>query len=110
LYYTKEDIAATLSRSNLDGTGEHEVARGVWGRCFEITADRVYFIRRAPSGEATLHSIKIATGKESQIGLLPTTPHGPSVWGLSVSPDGKYVIYSQIDRSAGDLMLVENFR
>jgi hypothetical protein len=30
--------------------------------------------------------------------------------GFAVSPDGKRIIFSQIDTSAVDLMLVENFR
>jgi len=30
--------------------------------------------------------------------------------GLNVSPDGRWLLYSQVDRNSGDLMLVENFR
>jgi hypothetical protein len=30
--------------------------------------------------------------------------------GLSVSPDGRYLLFSKLDYSGGDLMLVENFR
>ncbi len=34
------------------------------------------------------------------------TPFGA----LTVSPDGQRLLYSQIDQSGSDLMLVENFR
>jgi hypothetical protein len=36
----------------------------------------------------------------------------PPPWdpGFAVSPDEKRIIFSQVDRSAIDLMLVENFR
>ena len=30
--------------------------------------------------------------------------------GLSISPDGRWVIYSQTDQFNGDIMLVDNFR
>jgi len=32
-----------------------------------------------------------------------------SLGGLSVSPDGRWLLYSRIDEAASDLMLVENF-
>jgi len=31
-------------------------------------------------------------------------------WFLSAFPDGKRVVYSQVDRSSSDLYLIENFR
>jgi serine/threonine protein kinase len=34
---------------------------------------------------------------------------GPSFFGLSVSPDGGYVLYSQIDERRSDIMLVNDF-
>jgi dipeptidyl aminopeptidase/acylaminoacyl peptidase len=108
LYYTKQDgVAVTLWRSNPDGSGEREVIKGVFGRCFDVTADRIYFIRREASGVANIRSLMIATEKEQQIAPLLRFPGG---LGLSLSPGGKYLIYSQIDRRGGDLMLVENFR
>jgi hypothetical protein len=34
----------------------------------------------------------------------------PFFLGLSVSPDGRWLIYSQLDQSGSDIMLMENFR
>jgi hypothetical protein len=30
--------------------------------------------------------------------------------GMSVSPDGRYMLFSQVDESNADIMLVNNFR
>ena len=50
--------------------------------------------------------------RTSRIHRIYTFDKPPDAWGggLSVSPDGKWLLYSQIDEAARDLMLVENFR
>jgi hypothetical protein len=35
--------------------------------------------------------------------------NGPSVYGLSVSPDERYILYTEIDDRQSDIKLVENF-
>lgn len=110
LYFTKSANHSSLWRSKPDGSDEEEVAARVFGRCFDVTADSIYFIRREESGEAALRVYKIATGKESRVATATLPPHAPNEMGLSVSPDGRYVLYARVDRHAGDLMLLENFR
>jgi hypothetical protein len=35
----------------------------------------------------------------------------PATWGgLSLSPDGKWLVYSQVDNIPSDIMLVEHFK
>lgn len=110
LYFTKSANHSSLWRSKPDGSDEEEVAARVFGRCFDVTPDSIYFIRREESGEAALRVYKIATGKESRVATATLPPHAPNEMGLSVSPDGRYVLYARVDRHAGDLMLLENFR
>jgi hypothetical protein len=49
--------------------------------------------------------------RSSRIRRIYTFDKPPAPWlgGLSVSPDGKWLLYSRIDEVASDLMLVENF-
>jgi hypothetical protein len=54
-----------------------------------------------------LQFFSFATGKSRPI-LAPVKRLG---FGMGVSPDGHWLLYSQIDREAGsDLMLVDHFR
>jgi len=105
LYYAEPYRFSSLLRSNLDGSGEREVVAGVGLPWFDITSDRIYFVRTDKSGKSSLWDMVIATGKESFIASIQRTPSH----GLSLSPDGKYLIYSQVDRTGGGLMLLENF-
>jgi hypothetical protein len=50
--------------------------------------------------------MSFATGKVKTVAPMS----GPTAEGLSVSPDGRSLLFSQLDETGSDLMLVENFR
>jgi hypothetical protein len=104
LYYTKQERDATLWRSALDGSGETEIVTGVAKRGFAITADGLYYLHEEHERGVALRMRRLATGKETEISRI-VKPY----LGLSISPDGRYLLYSQTDREDSDLMLVENF-
>ena len=104
LFYMKTDQNAKLWMSAVDGSRETEVLDGVDSRGFVVTADRIYYLRQEPNGSFAIRRHGIATREGSQIASLPK----PIFGGLSISPDGKYLIYSQ-KLEASNLMLVEDF-
>jgi len=68
--------------------------------------------RIAPAGRTIYVKIEFfnpATGKTTPVA---TTEKVLARWipSLTVSPDGKYMLYTQIDQQGSDLMLMENFR
>jgi hypothetical protein len=88
----------------VDGAGETEVLSGVAHRGFVIAADRIYYMSQEPDGSTCIRRFMLATGVDSPI----VSVSGPVFVGLSLSPDGKYLVYSQL-RVAMNLMLVEDF-
>jgi Tol biopolymer transport system component/DNA-binding winged helix-turn-helix (wHTH) protein len=60
-------------------------------------------------GRAEIDFLDLVTSRIRRIYTLDKPP-APWLGGLSVSPDGKWLLYSRIDETASDLMLVENFR
>jgi hypothetical protein len=65
----------------------------------------IYFTE--PTGRISYH--RFATRTTTPIVTIADDPrlHNPS---LALSPDGRWLLYSQIDRSSADIVLVENFR
>jgi Tol biopolymer transport system component len=54
----------------------------------------------------TIQFIGFDGGEPKTIGTIPKWPAA----GLSVSPDGKYLLYSQYDQASAEIMLVDNFK
>jgi Tol biopolymer transport system component len=79
---------------------------------FAVVADGIYFIEPGPPGFGgwikgnQLKFFSFAKGTAEKVFDIKYWPQ----IGLSVAPDGRYVLFSQMDPFVQDLMLVENFR
>jgi len=101
LYYVKGPGQPGLFRMPVEGGEEERVlARALgWGN-FGVATTGVYF-----AADGGLQFLDAATGKVRTLGVVDNLENG-----LCVSPDGRYVVWAQLDRNTTDLMLVENFR
>jgi Tol biopolymer transport system component len=108
LYYSKSSSSADgLWKISTSGGEETEILPSVTHMNFSVTAGGIYFIPRAgPDGRHAIHFHSFATGKSVLVAELS----GGLSNGLTVSPDGRVILYSQTGRVGSDLMLVENFR
>ncbi len=107
LYYTKSAGTGPLFQLPLAGGEERKVLESVVQRAFAVTAKGIYFISaRDPEGVVALQFLELASGKTTRISVL----NRPLYLGLTASPDGRTVLYTQYDLAGSDLMLVENFR
>ena len=69
-----------------------------------VTEQGVYFVPNATRN--TIQFLRFSTGKIEKIVEL-----GKEAWfGLTVSPDGRWLVYSEIEQSGSNLMLVDKFR
>lgn len=74
---------------------------------FQVARDGIYYILgHRGDARAALISCGFAVAPSSQVLTLDAEP----VSGLSVSPDGRSLLFTQTDQQGVDLMLVEGFR
>jgi eukaryotic-like serine/threonine-protein kinase len=77
--------------------------KGLWA----IWKEGIYFFRPPETkGHSDLYLNSFATGRMTRV----LTIDKPIGYGLAPSPDGRTVLYNQLDRAGTDLMLLENFR
>jgi Tol biopolymer transport system component/DNA-binding winged helix-turn-helix (wHTH) protein len=111
LYYTKGRAIPGLWRMPTAGgkeefvTGHHQA--GLW-RYWRVTEQGIYFATATSAG-AMLEFYSFANKQISEVVRLS---RGAERYlpGLAVSPDGRSLLYCQMDRSGSDIMMVENFR
>jgi hypothetical protein len=103
----KNDFSGSLWKTPVSGGEERQVLPSVAYHAFSVVNQGIYFIPEPGSdGKYSIQFLSFATGKVKTIAPMTRPP----VEGLSVSPDGRFLLFSQGDESGSDLMLVENFR
>jgi Tol biopolymer transport system component len=102
LFYTKTGEKAALFRSEMDGSQERLVLRGVAQRAFVVAHDRIYYLHQDADTSVSLRSYRLQSGDDTPIAPIVE----PVFLGLALSPDGRFLIYTQM-RVASNLMLAE---
>jgi Tol biopolymer transport system component len=114
LYYTKGRNVAGIWRVPVEGGAETVVLNmhkaGYWG-AWTVVEQGIYFITAEQFAHPAIEFFSFTTGRVTAVAAL-AKPFRP--WtnpeGLSVSPDGRWIVFTQEDRADTDIMLVENFR
>jgi len=93
------------------GGEETRVLGPIGALAFAFAADGIYFIEIGTRlyGGSIGNSLKFFSFANGTAEKVADVKLNPQV-GLSLSPDGRYILFSQIDPFMCDLMLVENFR
>jgi Tol biopolymer transport system component len=106
VYYTQtRGEPGPLWRLPASGGQPVKVLEGVVQLAFTVSDKGIYYIDQ-PAGETRLQFYNLATGRSTTV----ARNLGDVSQGLTVSPDGRTILYSRMDSPVNDLMLVENFR
>ena len=109
LYYSRWSLGIDLWKAPVAGGAETRVLKGL-NNFFDYvpTSQGVYFIRAGPANtgaDAALAYLDFATGN-TNLALRKMRSYS----GLTISPDGRSLLYTQEDAFGADLILVDNFR
>jgi Tol biopolymer transport system component len=107
LYYTKGLFDTSLWRVPVEGGQTSKVLDGLSRyENLAIEDSGVYFVpSRSATRSSSIQFLSFGTGKT----LPVATFENPIAGGIAVSPDGHSILYSDLERSGSELMLVENF-
>jgi Tol biopolymer transport system component len=106
LYYTKALASTSLWQIPVQGGQTSKILDGLSNYINTAIVDRgVYFI---PSGSAAVGSIQFLSFATNKIATVASSDK-PIGSGLAVSPDGRSILFAQLDQAGSELMLVENF-
>lgn len=110
LYYGKRDTSGLWSIP-VDGGDERKVLDSVTANNWTVASQGIYYIDFAgePGAPKNLNFYDFRTGKVSQVGQLEPTV-STSFSGISVSADGRSLLYSDVTNVTSDLMLLDGFR
>jgi Tol biopolymer transport system component/DNA-binding winged helix-turn-helix (wHTH) protein len=105
LFYTKTTTGGDLWQMPVGGGQEALAGASIQHRNFAVASTGIYFVQDT-KGVSDLRFLPFAPGPIRTIASLGR----PVDSGIAVSPDERFVLFTQADFDGSDLMLVENFR
>lgn len=113
VYYTKvAEIEPGLWSMPTDGGEEVRVLDSVWFGYWAVVRKGIYFIdfsvaRGAPR---PVKFFNFQNRQVTEIGSVEKTVAWDNTPGFAISPDSRWLLYSSLETTEADLMLVDNFR
>lgn len=108
VYYTKYEAGGVWRMSSSGGPEMRvldDLDGGDWPD-WAVSERGIYFMQSAKAAPVMLNFLDFSTNKIVRIATFDK----PIGWGLSLSPDGKSLIYVETEFAQSDVMLVKNFR
>jgi Tol biopolymer transport system component len=111
LYFTQDRGSSHIWRIPITGGEETPVFdfhQRNYSRLWVVASDGIYFAVPESPTRSNIKFFDFATSSEKIIAEVDVTLRN-SVSGLSLSPDGKWLLFPVITQRGSDLMMIENF-
>ena len=111
-FYFTRGANRSVWRMPVEGGGEETeedaelVLESTHQGSYEVVEDGVYFVPPSKGAAFSLQFLRFAAGAVEPIHEFERQ----ATLGMSVAPDGRSILFSQVEPMEADLMLVENFR
>jgi Tol biopolymer transport system component len=112
IYFTQDRGSSSIWRMPTAGGAEESVFdfhQKNYSRVWAITGEGVYFAVASSNTQSTIKFFSFSTRTEKTIAeldrILPS-----SVSGLTISPDGRFLLFPLFAKRGSDLMMIDNFR
>jgi len=112
IYFTQDRGSSSIWRMPTAGGAEEPVFdfhQKNYSRIWAITGEGVYFAVASSNTQSTIKFFSFSTRTEKTIAevdrILPS-----SVSGLTISPDGRFLLFPLFAKRGSDLMMIDNFR
>jgi len=110
LYILRNDEGhAGFWKMPIEGGHETQLVPGVQWNSSGSWSDGICYLDFDES-PPEIKQMDFATGRVRRLGTLDTGNLIRYVLGISVSPDGKWLLYTRLDHTESNIVLVENFR
>ena len=113
IYYTKvAEIGPGLWSVPVEGGEEERVLESVRFGYWAVARSGIFFIDFDVPGEAVrpMRFFDFQSRRVKQVGAVENTVRWTDTPGFAVSPDGRWLLYTSLESTDADLMLVDNFR
>jgi dipeptidyl aminopeptidase/acylaminoacyl peptidase len=115
LYHTKDLRNTSLWRTPVKGGQATKVLEGLSHYLnLAIVEEGIYFVpQQAMASGYSIQFLNLGTKQIRRIanfGKPLALEIEPGIGGLAYSPDGRWILYTQVDQAGAELRLVENFR
>jgi len=112
LYFTQDRGSSSIRRMPAAGGAEaplFDFHQKNYSRVWTVAGEGVYFAVASSKTKSSIKFFNFSTGAEKTVAevdhVLPS-----SVSGLTISPDGRWLLFPLFARRGSDLMMIENFR